>query len=261
MDWANLVAVILGSIWLSTLGVYDTLILELTLPRCPQVYDFHTHTFLSDGVLTPIELIHRAQVIGYRVIAVTDHVGPGNIEFVLNVLIKECAVASRRWDILALPGVEITHCPKDEIDALAKEAKALGARIVNVHGETVVEPVEAGTNLAAVNSAHVDILAHPGLIGAEEAALAARNGVFLEVSGRKGHAFANGHVVKTARRAGARMVLDSDAHEPQDLMTREFAMDVARGAGLGLEDATALLDSSPRDLMARLAVTEVALEA
>ena len=43
------------------------------------MYDFHTHTFLSDGVLSPIELIRRALVQGYKVMAVTDHVGIGNV--------------------------------------------------------------------------------------------------------------------------------------------------------------------------------------
>ena len=38
------------------------------------MYDFHTHTFLSDGVLAPTELIQRAVNKGYKVIAVTDHV-------------------------------------------------------------------------------------------------------------------------------------------------------------------------------------------
>ena len=223
------------------------------------MYDFHTHTFLSDGVLAPIELIRRAHAIGYRVMAITDHVGPGNVEPILRVLIKDCEVASRRWDILALPGVEITHCPVEEIDALAREAKAIGAKVVNVHGETVVEPVEPGTNRAAVSSAHVDILAHPGLIAPEEAAIAARNGVFLEVSARKGHGFANGHVVRTARQAGASMVLDSDAHAPEDLLTREFAMKVALGAGLSEQDATDLLESGPRKLMARLGVAAAQL--
>ena len=216
------------------------------------MYDFHTHTFLSDGVLAPVELIRRAVVIGYRVIAITDHVGPGNLEPVLKVLVKDCEAASKRWDILALPGVELTHVPKEDIDALAEEAKALGARVVNVHGETVSEPVEPGTNLAAVSSAHVDVLAHPGLIDAEEASIAARNGVFLEVSARRSHAFANGHVVKVARNAGAPMVLDSDAHAPGDLMTRDFAMKVALGAGLDEEDARSLLDRAPLELIKRL---------
>ncbi len=47
------------------------------------MYDFHTHTFLSDGVLSPIELIRRALVQGYKAMAVTDHVGLGNVEYVV----------------------------------------------------------------------------------------------------------------------------------------------------------------------------------
>jgi len=76
------------------------------------MYDFHTHTFLSDGVLSPIELIRRALVRGYKAIGVTDHVGIGNIEYVVKTLVVDCANATDRWDILAMPGVEITHVPK-----------------------------------------------------------------------------------------------------------------------------------------------------
>ncbi len=218
------------------------------------MFDFHTHTFLSDGELSPIELIRRAIHAGYRVMAITDHVGPGNMEFVLKTLIADCAMASERWDILALPGVEITHTPSEDIDRLARECRRLGAKVVNVHGETITEPVVEGTNRAAVTSGAVDILAHPGLITPEEARIAAANGVFLEVSGRRGHGMANGHVVRTAKAAGARMVLDSDAHAPSDLLTREFAMKVALGSGLDVEEAKALLDSSPLELLDRVGV-------
>lgn len=219
------------------------------------MYDFHTHTFLSDGVLAPTELIRRAIQNGYRVMAVTDHVGLGNLEFVVKTLVKDCAAASKRWDILALPGVEITYVPLDDIDQVARDARALGARMINVHGETVVEPVEPGTNLAAVSSNHVDVLAHPGLITIEEARIAAEKGIFLEVSARKGHGFANGHVVRTAHEAGARLVLDSDAHAPEDLLTPEFAMNVARGAGLDEDEANHLLASAPLDLLRKVGVS------
>lgn len=218
------------------------------------MHDFHTHTFLSDGELAPTELIRRAVHIGYRVMAVTDHVGPGNLEYVLKTLVKDCELASRRWDILALPGVEITYAPKEDIDMMARDARALGAKVVNVHGETVVEPVEPGTNFAAVSSKHVDILAHPGLITIEEARLAAENGIFLEVSARKGHSFANGHVVRIAHEAGAKIVMDSDAHAPEDLLTREFALKVALGAGLDDDGAYALLESAPRDVLKKIGV-------
>ena len=216
------------------------------------MYDFHTHTFLSDGVLSPIELIRRAQVRGYRAMAVTDHVGLGNVEFVLKTLVVDCTQATKRWDILALPGVEITHVPKDDIDLVAKTAKEMGATLVAVHGETPVEPVEPGTNEAALRSDYVDVLAHPGLITYEEACLAAEKGIYLEVSARKGHSLANGHVVKTAKEAGAITVLDSDAHEPDDLLTPDIRQKVAMGAGLSEEEVHALLETNPQHLLRKL---------
>ncbi len=219
------------------------------------MFDFHTHTFLSDGVLSPIELIRRAIHAGYRAMAITDHVGPGNMEFILKTLTADCEMANSRWDILAMPGVEITHTPSEDIDRLARECRRLGAVMVNVHGETVTEPVVEGTNLAAVSSGDVDILAHPGLVTLEEARIAASNGVFLEVSGRKGHGMANGHVVKTARAAGAKLILDSDAHAPEDLLSRDFAMKIAIGSGLDIEDAVALLDSAPLEVLDRVGVS------
>jgi len=216
------------------------------------MYDFHTHTFLSDGVLSPIELIRRALVRGYRAIGVTDHVGIGNLEFVVKTLVKDCAQATKRWDILAVPGVEITHVPKEDIALVARTAKELGARLVTVHGETIVEPVEPGTNEAAVRAPGVDILAHPGLISYEHARIAADNGVYLEVSARKGHSLANGHVVKVAKEAGAAMVLDSDAHEPDDLLTPELTQKIALGAGLTEKEAYALIELNPQHLLAKL---------
>ena len=216
------------------------------------MYDFHTHTFLSDGVLSPIELIRRALVRGYTAMAVTDHVGMGNVEYVVKTLVVDCEQATKRWDILALPGVEITHVPKEDIDLVARTAKGMGAKLVAVHGETPVEPVEPGTNDAALRSEFVDVLAHPGLITYEEARLAAEMGIYLEVSARKGHSLANGHVVKTAKDAGAITVLDSDAHEPDDLLTPDIRNKVARGAGLSDDEVHALLEINPRRLLAKL---------
>ena len=216
------------------------------------MYDFHTHTFLSDGVLSPIELIRRAIAIGYKTMAITDHVGPGNLEFVLTTLKKDCEMAEKRWDIKVYPGVEITHTPTEDIHLLAKEARSIGAKIVNVHGETIMEPVIPGTNIAAVSSEYVDILAHPGLITVEEARMAAKNGVFLEISGRKGHGLANGHVVKTARESGATLILDSDAHAPEDLMTQEYAEKVAAGSGLNETERATLLEQTPLTLVSRV---------
>ena len=215
------------------------------------IHDFHTHSFLSDGVLSPVELIRRALVLGYATIAVTDHAGPGNVERVLEQLIPECAAASKHWPIVALPGVEITHVPVAAIADVARRARRAGALVVAVHGETIVEPVEPGTNRAAIDCPDVDVLAHPGLITLREARDAAARGCFLEISGRKGHGFANGHVVRTALAAGAPLLLDSDGHAPEDLLRPPFVQAVLKGASLPEDVFDTVLTVNPEALIAR----------
>jgi histidinol phosphatase-like PHP family hydrolase len=215
------------------------------------IYDFHTHSFLSDGVLLPIELIRRAHVAGYGAIAITDHAGAGNLEFVLDRLRGDCQLASRHWPIVALPGVELTHVPAAAVADLARRARRAGAAVVVVHGETIVEPVEPGTNRAAIDCEEVDILAHPGLLAPEEAERAAARGCFLELSGRKGHAFANGHVARTALAAGAPLLVNSDGHEPGDLLSERFARLVLKGAAVPDSEVETILQHHPRRLMAR----------
>lgn len=216
------------------------------------VFDFHTHSFLSDGVLSPVEVIRIAMTNGYRAVAITDHVGPGNCIPVLEHVIRECEFCSRYWDILAVPGVEITHVPAGGIAEVARLAKANGARIVVVHGETVVEPVEAGTNLAAVSCPDVDVLAHPGFLTIEEARLAAANNIFIEISARKGHCLTNGHVAKVGREAGAMLLVNSDAHEPRDFLSAMFVDQVARGTGFEGPEVTAMINENPLLLLRKL---------
>lgn len=218
------------------------------------VFDFHTHTFLSDGELSPIELIRRAHVCGYRAIGVTDHAAEGEMGWMLEILVRNCELATQRWDIVALPGIELTHVPVEDVERLAKKAKELGAKIVVVHGETPVEPVVPGTNRAALSCPYVDILAHPGLITPEEVQLARDRGIFLEISARHGHSLTNGHVVRLAREVGAGLLLNSDAHGPGDLLTPETAMKIALGSGLTLEEALAVLSDGPRALLRRIGV-------
>lgn len=216
------------------------------------VYDFHTHTFLTDGELSPIELIRRAVVNGYKAIAVTDHAGIHDQERILEVLVRECEVASREMGIIAVPGVELTHVPPHLIDDAAKKAKSLGAQIVIVHGETIKEPVAPGTNRAALASAYVDVLAHPGMLTEEEARLAKQRGIYLELTSRRGHSLTNGLVARTAMAAGANLVVDSDAHSPDDLHTPRLATSVALGAGLTTDQAMSALQGNPLALLKKL---------
>ena len=216
------------------------------------LYDFHSHTFHSDGVLSPLELIRRAVVNGYSAIAVTDHIGMGSLERVIGEVSEDCELARSRWGILAIPGVELTHVPSSAIDELARKAKELGAWLVVVHGETTIEPVEPGTNMAAVRSRCVDILAHPGKITAEVAALAGKNGVFLEITSRKGHSITNTHVAKTAGKAKALMLLNSDTHDEDDLLTDATANEILLQAGISTLKFRQILRLNPLKLLQKI---------
>jgi putative hydrolase len=179
----------------------------------------------------------------------------GSLERLIRETVEDCRIAREHWNIAAIPGVELTHLPARAIAQAAKRAKELGAWIVVVHGETIVEPVEKGTNLAAIQSLDVDILAHPGLITIDEAKLAARNGVFIEVSARKGHSLTNGHVVKTALAAGCKMLLNSDAHDSPDLLTPELASAILQGSALGEKESKEVLTTNPQTLLKKLPLT------
>lgn len=216
------------------------------------VYDFHTHTSLSDGVLSPIELIRRALVNNYHAVALTDHASPGELSRIIQETAEICALARSHWHILAIPGIELTHVPAPAIAEAARRAKELGAWIVVVHGQTIVEPVEEGTNLAALHSPDVDILAHPGLITLEEAQLAAANGIFLEISARKGHCLTNGYIAFLAQQTGVKLLLNSDAHSEEDLLTDPLATSIGRGTGLNEADCQQMLLLNPQALISRL---------
>jgi len=183
--------------------------------------DLHTHTLLSDGELLPSELIRRAVSAGYRAIAITDHVDMSNIDFVLPRAVKACGEINKYWAIKALPGVEITHVPLETIPRLVKYARKNGAKIVVGHGETVSEPVIKGTNRAFIN-AGVDILAHPGKITPEDVLLAKSKGVCLEITTRKSHGVTNAHVVRLAIKHGARLVVDTDSHCPDNIINSDI---------------------------------------
>ena len=212
--------------------------------------DLHTHTVYSDGELIPAELVRRAMVKGHDLIAITDHVDMTNVEWVVTNMVK--AINLCEDYIKVIPGVEITHVPPRQIDKVAKMARKYGAEWIVVHGETVTEPVMPGTNRASVENPEIDILAHPGFITLEEAQLAKDNDVILEVTGRAGHNITNGHVVNMAREAGAMMVIDSDTHQPENLMSEEEAMVVALGAGLTKAEADKALHVTPYEMTRHL---------
>lgn len=207
--------------------------------------DLHTHSIFSDGALIPSELVRRLEAMSYEAVALTDHVDSSNLDFIIPRILRVAEDLNRYQKVRVIPGVELTHIPPGQMESLVKRARELGTKLVVVHGETIAEPVAPGTNRAALD-ADVDLLAHPGLITREEVEIAARKGIYLEISARQGHSLTNGHVAGLAREMGADLVLDSDAHSPGDFLTEAFARKVAEGAGLPAGAHATLLANSRR---------------
>lgn len=213
--------------------------------------DLHTHTLLSDGELLPIELARRAAVMKHEALAFTDHASAGSIERVISEAMKDAELAAE-WGIEVLAGCELTHVPAAHLDEIISAARRAGAQIIVVHGETISEPVEKGTNRVAANNPDVDILAHPGFITEEDAQAAADNDVALEITSRPSHGMTNGHVAAMARKVGAKLIVNSDTHSPGDLISGERAMLVAMGAGMSREEAELAVTRTPREIVRRV---------
>ena len=215
--------------------------------------DLHTHSLLSDGALLPSEVLRYATTMDFAAIAITDHVDYSNMESVIEKLLMFSEKQGKYLNILFIPGVEITHADPRQIPELAAEARQLGAKIIVCHGETVAEPVIKGTNHAAVSKKGlVDILAHPGKITEEDALLAKENGVYLEITSRKLHNATNRHVVSMAKKTGAKLVVNTDSHIPENYITQETAFKLAKSCGLRDEEAKIVVADNPRELLERL---------
>jgi histidinol phosphatase-like PHP family hydrolase len=217
-----------------------------------KIIDFHTHTRLSDGLLLPAEHVRYALVNGYGIIGLADHVDAATIEYVAKSVIRLRDETEKYLEdeIRILANVELTHIPPAQFAELTNFARRLDVELVVAHGESLAEPVYPGTNRAAIE-ARVDILAHPGLITEEEAAMAKEYGVYLEITQKWGHNIANGHVAHIAKRTGAKLIISSDAHSNRDMLSVKRISDVCLGAGLDEEDIK-VIQANNRELAERV---------
>ena len=217
--------------------------------------DLHTHSLFSDGELIPSELARRFEAAGYRALAITDHGDSSNLELIIPKLLLFCEQINRQGGIKVIPGIELTYVPPAAIPELVSRSRKLGAKLVLVHGESIVEPVAPGTNRMAIE-ASVDILAHPGLISEEEVLLAKQHSVYLELTSRKGHSLTNGHVAKLAQKIGAPLILNSDAHAPGDIWPVDHLQEIVMGAGLEQEDFQKIMKNAEQIVQQCLGLRE-----
>ncbi|OUJ19371.1 Histidinol phosphatase HIS2, PHP superfamily [Methanonatronarchaeum thermophilum] len=209
------------------------------------ISDFHIHSIYSDGELLPAEIAERYRVNGFDAIAITDHIDFSN----LNVIEKLKKLKKEIDTPEFIVGAELTFTPPQKINKLAKKARNHGAEIIVMHGESPVEPVPKGTNIAAIESEQIDILAHPGYITDEMAIKAREKNVYLEITSRCGHCYTNGHVAKKATQHNAPLIINSDSHQLKDLLTPKKAKKVGLGAGLPEKQIEKIINKNPKKIL------------
>ncbi|MFW9924285.1 MAG: histidinol phosphate phosphatase domain-containing protein [Candidatus Thorarchaeota archaeon] len=224
----------------------ENILSQEQIRRC----DFHTHSFFSDGDLLPMELLRRAHVFGHQVYAITDHASASNLD-IIPKLKKDCELATKHWGIIALPGVELTHVPADAIEEIAKKARDQGAIIIVLHGETISEPVEPGTNLKGANSKAIDILAHPGMLSDQEAKLCKKNNVLVEITSNSNHSKTNGITARVGLENHADFIQNTDTHSSSNMITYDGAKKVLIAAGLDEKEANRTMQDNIRKLLTK----------
>ena len=202
----------------------------MPLKRECSMMDFHVVISAgrcTDG-LTASFALHYAALAGLRFVGLVVP-GDGTDFSFLPALVSQVRRLSLYADMEARTGVELCHVPPALLPAVVQEARDAGAEFVMVHGETLGDQVEPGTNFAAIE-AGADILAHPGLLDEKAARYAAERGVALEFTSSPKHALTNAHVAAMALRCGCLLVRGSCARCAEEMTTRSRWPLVVRGA-------------------------------
>lgn len=198
--------------------------------------DMHLH--VGDGFLSPAQAMNLAQRAGYKAVALTLR-GDVTIFDRLAPLRVACKQYSLYAGIDAFAAIELVHIPPQLMSESVGLAREAGAQVVLAHGESPVGLAVQGTNSAAL-LAGVDILAHPGNISEEDAAVAAENKVYLELTGASGHAVSNALVAARAFSQGCGLVFGSNARSLHDFYDAPTSMNfenaLIRGACISSEN-------------------------
>lgn len=137
-------------------------------------------------------------------------------------------------------GIKLIHIPPSLIGKSILLYRALGIPLITVHGESVSDIVEQGTNFNAC-LAHADILYHAGLIDEKCVELAKENNVFLEVCSHQKHAYTNAHIAKLAKKIGAKIIYGSGAKKLEEIHSPEMQKAIYAGALIDINNNNELL--------------------
>ena len=216
--------------------------------------DLHSHTVASDGHNTIEEMGQAARERGYEYLAITDHsashgfgndVSPEQLRRQIE-LVREANERVEGIELLA--GSEVNILPDGSLDYEDELLAQLDWVIASAHTSFAM-PEQAMTErmIAAMEHPLVDAIGHPtGRLIERRApyaldldavfAAAARTGTMLEINANPDRRDLSDVNARAAARAGAMLLIDSDAHRIRTLANMRWGVATARRAWLTRED-------------------------
>jgi DNA polymerase (family 10) len=208
--------------------------------------DWHMHTFWSaDAKDSVLDMAVAARVRGLQMIGLTDHTekqygwDPNKIKD----RAAECRDASDFLDMPIYPACETGVNKDGSLDWDDKYLKQMAYVIASIHKSHAVDPVKR--LIAAARHPMVKIIGHPTgrSMGrrdipqdnwADLFKVCAQEGVLVEINGARLDLPVD--LIKMAKAEGCKFVLNGDAHSINELHWQDYAITLARRAGLTKSD-------------------------
>ncbi len=216
--------------------------------------DLHSHTTLSDGRNTLAEMAEAGRDRGYAYMAITDHsASHGFGDHVTAERLWERIEEVRAWNkgkkgFRLLAGSEINIGLDGTLDYPDDLVEALDWVVASVHTSFSISPPEMTARvLAAIENPQVNCIGHltGRLIGRREpygidveavAEAAARAGTAIEINSNPNRRDLSDRHARLAVDAGAKIVINTDAHGVDTLDNMAYGVATARRAWLTKAD-------------------------
>jgi DNA polymerase (family X) len=215
--------------------------------------DLHSHTIASDGHHTIGEMARAALDRGYEYLAITDHsashgfgndVSPSELRRQIE-LVRDANESIEGIELLA--GSEVNILPDGSLDYDDELLGQLDWIIASMHTSfRMSEQAMTERTITAIEHPLVDAIGHPTgrLIQRRDPyaidllavyAAAARTGTMLEINANPDRRDLSDVHARAAARAGAMILIDSDAHRIATLANMRWGVATARRAWLTKE--------------------------
>jgi len=216
--------------------------------------DLHIHSRWSDGLISLDDMVERVKKFNYEYIAITDHsvnnyYGRGldtkKLQEKINYVNK---LKSRFKDFYILMGSEIEIRGVGKLDYPENIIKKIDIAIGSMHSSFLNTRAEnTARTVSAIENRYIDFIAHPtGVVFGSRApysidvdrliSAAAKNNKALEINSYFLRMDLNEQNVRKAREMGVKVVINTDAHRPNNMDMIRLGVDIARRAGLQKKD-------------------------